>query len=143
MPIWHLFLFFLNNHFLGVSYYFRFCRVHLVTMYVDIVSFIKMINTFKHVVKHDCIFVLFMVPSYITLFYIHVFNSFPQKFVWRIQIMFIHRRDTLQILLVLYFLLSYDGVQGEIKLSKLEELALDKQLKLLNKPAIKTFKVYI
>ncbi|XP_055824403.1 uncharacterized protein LOC129892912 [Solanum dulcamara] len=56
------------------------------------------------------------------------------------QIMFIHQRDVLQTLLVLYFFLSYEGVQAEIKLSKLEDLALDKQLKLLNKPAVKTIK---
>ncbi|XP_070011341.1 protein neprosin-like [Nicotiana sylvestris] len=45
-----------------------------------------------------------------------------------------------QTLLVLFFLLSYDGVQGEIKLSELEDLELEKQLKLLNKPATKTIK---
>ncbi|XP_009798161.1 protein neprosin-like [Nicotiana sylvestris] len=54
--------------------------------------------------------------------------------------MLIPQRNVLQILLLLYFLLSYDGVQGEMKLSKLEELALEKQLKLLNKPAVKTIK---
>nr|XP_016475940.1 PREDICTED: uncharacterized protein LOC107797554 [Nicotiana tabacum] len=45
-------------------------------------------------------------------------------------------------LLVLYFLLlSYNGVQGETKrYSKLEDLELEKQLKLLNKPAVKTIK---
>ncbi|XP_060210225.1 protein neprosin-like [Lycium barbarum] len=37
-------------------------------------------------------------------------------------------------------LVSYDGVKGEMKLSKLEELALEKQLKLLNKPSVKTIK---
>jgi len=46
-----------------------------------------------------------------------------------------------QTLLVLYFLLSYNGVQGEKKLSKLEDSELEKQLKLLNKPAVKTIKV--
>ncbi|CAN4077758.1 unnamed protein product [Withania somnifera] len=45
-----------------------------------------------------------------------------------------------QTLLVLYFILSYDGVQGKIKLSKLENSKLDKQLKFLNKPAIKKIK---
>nr|XP_033509778.1 uncharacterized protein LOC108943654 [Nicotiana tomentosiformis] len=45
-----------------------------------------------------------------------------------------------QTLLVLYFLLSYSGVQGEKKLSKLEDSELEKQLKLLNKPAVKTIK---
>nr|XP_016494326.1 PREDICTED: uncharacterized protein LOC107813558 [Nicotiana tabacum] len=42
---------------------------------------------------------------------------------------------------VLYFLLSYNGVQGEKKLSKLEDSELEKQLKLLNKPAVKTIKI--
>ncbi|KAK4365355.1 hypothetical protein RND71_016713 [Anisodus tanguticus] len=55
--------------------------------------------------------------------------------------MLIHQRNVLQTLLVLYFLLSYDGVQGEMKLSKLEELALEKQLNLLNKPSVKTIKM--
>ncbi|KAM3263380.1 hypothetical protein P3L10_000374 [Capsicum annuum] len=54
--------------------------------------------------------------------------------------MLIHQRNVLPILLVLYLLMSFDGVQGEIKLSKLEELSLEKQLKLLNKPAVKTIK---
>ncbi|KAM3321809.1 hypothetical protein P3S67_002960 [Capsicum chacoense] len=54
--------------------------------------------------------------------------------------MLIHQKNVLPILLVLYLLLSYDGVQGETKLSKLEELALGKQLKQLNKPAVKTIK---
>ncbi|XP_033513323.2 protein neprosin-like [Nicotiana tomentosiformis] len=50
------------------------------------------------------------------------------------------RKVVLQILMVLYVLLSYDGVQGEIKLSKVEDLELEKQLKLLNKPATKIIK---
>ncbi|KAM3321812.1 hypothetical protein P3S67_002963 [Capsicum chacoense] len=54
--------------------------------------------------------------------------------------MLIHQRKVLPILLVLYLLLSYDGVQGEMSLSKLEELSLEKQLKLLNKPTVKTIK---
>ncbi|KAK6783294.1 hypothetical protein RDI58_021091 [Solanum bulbocastanum] len=54
--------------------------------------------------------------------------------------MLIHQRNVLPSLLVLYFLFNYDEVQGEIKLSELEELALEKQLKLLNKPAVKTIK---
>ncbi|XP_075107076.1 protein neprosin-like [Nicotiana tabacum] len=47
-----------------------------------------------------------------------------------------------QTLLVLYFLLlSYNGVQGETKrYSELEDLELEKQLKLLNKLAVKTIK---
>ncbi|KAM3343893.1 putative protein isoform X1 [Capsicum galapagoense] len=54
--------------------------------------------------------------------------------------MLIYQRNVLPILLVLYLLLSNDGVQGEMKLSKLEELSLEKQIKLLNKPAVKTIK---
>ncbi|XP_015084365.1 uncharacterized protein LOC107027817 [Solanum pennellii] len=42
-----------------------------------------------------------------------------------------------KILLILYFLLSYDGVQGERILSKSKDAELERQLKLLNKPAIK------
>lgn len=48
-----------------------------------------------------------------------------------------------QILLVLYFLLSYSRVQGEKKLSELEDAELEKQLKLLNKPAVKIIKVIV
>ncbi|XP_055822248.1 uncharacterized protein LOC129890794 [Solanum dulcamara] len=51
-----------------------------------------------------------------------------------------HQRIIRQNLLVLCLLLSYNGVQGEKKLSKLEDMELEKQLKLLNKPAIKTVK---
>ncbi|XP_016469715.2 protein neprosin-like [Nicotiana tabacum] len=54
--------------------------------------------------------------------------------------MLMQRKVVLQILMVLYVLLSYDGVQGEIKLSKVEDLELEKQLKLLNKPATKIIK---
>ncbi|XP_060210222.1 protein neprosin-like, partial [Lycium barbarum] len=43
-------------------------------------------------------------------------------------------------LLILYFLLSYNGVQGKIKLSKLKDLELEEQLKLLNKPSVKIIK---
>ncbi|XP_059277725.1 uncharacterized protein LOC132031857 [Lycium ferocissimum] len=57
------------------------------------------------------------------------------------QTMLIHRKIVRQTLSVLYFLLSYDGVQGEIKLSKVEYLELEKQLKLLNKPAVKIIKM--
>ncbi|XP_075102801.1 uncharacterized protein LOC107824698 isoform X2 [Nicotiana tabacum] len=57
--------------------------------------------------------------------------------------MLIHQRIVRQILLVVYFLLSYHGVQGEIKFSKLEERVLEKQLKLLNKPTVKTIKLAI
>lgn len=46
-----------------------------------------------------------------------------------------------QILLVLCLFLSYNGVQGRKKLSELEDMELEKQLKLLNKPVIKTVKV--
>ncbi|XP_015084666.2 uncharacterized protein LOC107028128 isoform X2 [Solanum pennellii] len=45
-----------------------------------------------------------------------------------------------QILLVLWLFLSYNGVEGRKKLSELEDMELEKQLKLLNKPAIKTVK---
>ncbi|XP_027775140.1 uncharacterized protein LOC107027884, partial [Solanum pennellii] len=58
-----------------------------------------------------------------------------KKNEWRI-----HQRNVLPTLLVLYLFFNYDGVQGEIKLSEQEELALEKQLKLLNKPAVKTVK---
>ncbi|XP_060211060.1 protein neprosin-like isoform X2 [Lycium barbarum] len=51
-----------------------------------------------------------------------------------------HQRIVQQTLLMLYFLLSYNGAQGDEKLSKLEEVELEKQLKLLNKPAVKTVK---
>ncbi|XP_059277720.1 protein neprosin-like [Lycium ferocissimum] len=52
----------------------------------------------------------------------------------------INRRIIQQTLLVLYFLLSYTEVQGEIKLSEVEDQELERQLKLLNKPAITTIK---
>ncbi|XP_019248370.1 PREDICTED: uncharacterized protein LOC109227626 [Nicotiana attenuata] len=54
--------------------------------------------------------------------------------------MVMHQKVMRQTLLVLYFLLlSHNGVQGETKrYSELEDLELEKQLKLLNKPAIKT-----
>ncbi|XP_070055801.1 protein neprosin-like [Nicotiana tomentosiformis] len=51
-----------------------------------------------------------------------------------------HQRIVQQTLLMLYFLLSYNGVQGEKNLSKLEDAELEKQLKLLNKPAVKIAK---
>lgn len=47
------------------------------------------------------------------------------------------------LLILLYLLLNHDGVQGKTMLSKIEELELEEQLKLLNKPSIKTVKVYI
>ncbi|KAG5593173.1 hypothetical protein H5410_043687 [Solanum commersonii] len=55
--------------------------------------------------------------------------------------MLIRQKIVRQTLLVLYFILSYDGVEGKIKLSKLEDSELEKQLKLLNKPAIKIIKM--
>lgn len=55
----------------------------------------------------------------------------------------LHQRIIQQILLVLYFLMSYNGVQAERKISELEDTTLDNQLKFLNKPAIKTVKVFI
>ncbi|KAM3321804.1 hypothetical protein P3S67_002955 [Capsicum chacoense] len=54
--------------------------------------------------------------------------------------MLIRQKKIRQTLLVLYFILSYDEVQGKIKLTKLEDLELEKQLTRLNKPAIKTIK---
>ncbi|KAM3343901.1 hypothetical protein P3S68_025991 [Capsicum galapagoense] len=50
------------------------------------------------------------------------------------------QRIVRQILLVLCLLLSYNEVQGEKKLSKLEDAKLEKKLKLLNKPAVKIVK---
>ncbi|XP_060211052.1 protein neprosin-like isoform X1 [Lycium barbarum] len=54
--------------------------------------------------------------------------------------MLMHQKIIRQSLLVLYLLISYDGVQGKTMLSKLEDLELEEQLKLLNKPSIKTIK---
>ncbi|KAG5593162.1 hypothetical protein H5410_043676 [Solanum commersonii] len=51
-----------------------------------------------------------------------------------------HQKTVQQTLLMLYFLLSYNGVEGQKKLSKLEDAELEKQLKSLNKPAVKTVK---
>ncbi|XP_049362037.1 uncharacterized protein LOC125826739 [Solanum verrucosum] len=51
-----------------------------------------------------------------------------------------NQRIVRQILLMLCLFLSYNGVQGEEELSKLEDRELENQLKLLNKPAIKTIK---
>ncbi|KAK4728704.1 hypothetical protein R3W88_021692 [Solanum pinnatisectum] len=51
-----------------------------------------------------------------------------------------HQKTVQQTLLMLYFLLSYNGVEGQKKLSKLEDVELEKQLKSLNKPAVKTVK---
>ncbi|KAM3283112.1 hypothetical protein P3S67_026757 [Capsicum chacoense] len=50
-----------------------------------------------------------------------------------------NRRIIYQFLLMIFLCSSYDGVIGT-KLSKQEDLELEKQLKLLNKPAIKTIK---
>ncbi|XP_060211061.1 protein neprosin-like [Lycium barbarum] len=51
-----------------------------------------------------------------------------------------HQQIVQQTLLMLYFLLSYNGAQGEKKLSKLEDAELEKEVKLLNKPTVKTIK---
>ncbi|KAM3263375.1 hypothetical protein P3L10_000369 [Capsicum annuum] len=51
-----------------------------------------------------------------------------------------HQRIVQHVLLVLCFLLRYNGVQGDKNLSSFEDMKLEKQLKLLNKPAIKTIK---
>ncbi|WMV43852.1 hypothetical protein MTR67_037237 [Solanum verrucosum] len=52
-----------------------------------------------------------------------------------------HQKTVQQTLLMLYFLLSYNGVEGQKKLSKLEDAELEKQLKSLNKPAVKIVKM--
>lgn len=54
-----------------------------------------------------------------------------------------HQRIVQHVLLVLCFLLRYNGVQGDKNLSSFEDMKLEKQLKLLNKPAIKTIKVFV
>lgn len=54
--------------------------------------------------------------------------------------MIMNRRMIDQFLLMVFLCLSYDGVRGT-KLSKQEDLELEKQLKVLNKPPIKTIKV--
>ncbi|XP_049378380.1 uncharacterized protein LOC125843210 [Solanum stenotomum] len=64
----------------------------------------------------------------------------PIKINEYIQVMLMHQRIIRQILLILYLLLNYGGVQGKTTLSKIEELELEEQLKLLNKPSIKTVK---
>ncbi|CBI34704.3 unnamed protein product, partial [Vitis vinifera] len=46
-------------------------------------------------------------------------------------------------LLVCYIFLYYNGVEGYMKLSKEEDLEIEKELKRLNKPAVKTIKVKI
>ncbi|XP_015081810.1 uncharacterized protein LOC107025539 [Solanum pennellii] len=51
-----------------------------------------------------------------------------------------YQRTIHKTLLMLYFLLSYNRVEGQKKLSKLEDVELEKQLKILNKPAVKTVK---
>ncbi|KAK4341728.1 hypothetical protein RND71_040229 [Anisodus tanguticus] len=53
--------------------------------------------------------------------------------------MIMNRRIREHFLLIVFVCLSYDGVRGT-KLSKQEDLELEKQLKLLNKPGIKTIK---
>lgn len=55
----------------------------------------------------------------------------------------LHQGIIRQTLLVLYLLLNYDSVQGKTLLSKIEELELEEQFKLLNKPSVKTIKVHI
>ncbi|KAG5593237.1 hypothetical protein H5410_043751 [Solanum commersonii] len=54
--------------------------------------------------------------------------------------MLMHQRILGRLLVVICFFLSYNSVQGEIKLSKLEDMEMEKQLKLLNKPVVKTIK---
>ncbi|XP_069143231.1 protein neprosin-like [Solanum lycopersicum] len=50
------------------------------------------------------------------------------------------QRTIQQTLLMLYFMLSYNRVEGQKNLSKFENAELEKQLKILNKPAVKTVK---
>ncbi|OIT30283.1 hypothetical protein A4A49_40771 [Nicotiana attenuata] len=54
--------------------------------------------------------------------------------------MSLHRRAIVQILLAISLLLNHYEVEAEQRLSKAEDLELENQLKLLNKPAIKTIK---
>ena len=39
--------------------------------------------------------------------------------------------------------MGYNGVEGDMSLSKEEELELEKQVKIINKPAVKTIQVLI
>lgn len=55
--------------------------------------------------------------------------------------MSLHQRAIVQILLAISLLLNHYEVEAEQRLSKAKDLELEKQLKLLNKPAIKTIKV--
>ncbi|XP_075093776.1 protein neprosin-like [Nicotiana tabacum] len=54
--------------------------------------------------------------------------------------MSLHQRAIVQILLAISLLLNHYEVEAEQRLSKAKDLELEKQLKLLNKPAIKTIK---
>ncbi|XP_059318781.1 protein neprosin-like isoform X1 [Lycium ferocissimum] len=56
------------------------------------------------------------------------------------QKMSLHLRVIMQILVTISLFLNHYEVEGEQRLSKAEDLELEKQLKLLNKPAIKTIK---
>ncbi|KAK4728701.1 hypothetical protein R3W88_021689 [Solanum pinnatisectum] len=51
-----------------------------------------------------------------------------------------HLRAILQIVVAISLLLSYAKIEARQSLSKVEDLELEKQLKLINKPAIKTIK---
>jgi hypothetical protein len=53
------------------------------------------------------------------------------------------KRSIFSLLVIFSLLLDSDAVQGWGSLSKEEDLELDRQLKLINKPAIKTFQVRI
>lgn len=55
--------------------------------------------------------------------------------------MSLHLRASIQILLAISLFLNHYEVEGEQRLSKAEDLELEKQLKLLNKPSIQTIKV--
>ncbi|XP_016567415.1 uncharacterized protein LOC107865728 isoform X2 [Capsicum annuum] len=52
----------------------------------------------------------------------------------------LHLRATLQILVAISLLSSYAKIEARQSLSEVEDLELERQLKLLNKPAIKTIK---
>ncbi|KAF3659838.1 putative pollen-specific protein SF3-like [Capsicum annuum] len=54
--------------------------------------------------------------------------------------MSLHLRASIQILLAISLFLNHYEVEGEQRLSKAEDLELEKQLKLLNKPSIQTIK---
>lgn len=52
-----------------------------------------------------------------------------------------HLRAKVQIVVAISLLLSYAKIEARQSLSMVEDLELERQLKLINKPAIKTIKV--